>query len=205
MAVAAVAGEGACVCVRPPGATAASLHQDVLLPLPGSAHWLAPVLSRRSGAPEMASFCPPPAPFPSPPFWLYLICCHLRTREQAGAPSSSIIHGRLGRGALAGLPAPAPHRRPAQSRRGPRGVRRGGQRKRLSALAPQTLDTRGGKLFASPRRPPPTGRRPDQKSLAVRGKWGGLLCPPHTFIFIVAPQLMKVAALCPNIHTLQGI
>ena len=103
------------LCVCAPGATAASLHQDVLLPLPGSAHWLAPVLSQRSGALEMASFCPPPTPFPSPPFWLYLICCHLRTREQAGAPASSIMHGPPGRGALSGQPAPAPHRCPARS------------------------------------------------------------------------------------------
>ena len=130
-AAVAVAGEGArvrvrvcvcvCVCARA-GATAASLHQDVLLPLPGSAHWLAPVLSQRSlGALETASFCPPPTPFPSPPSWLYLICCHLRARERARAPASSIMHGQLSSWrCLACLPPPS---LPSPERKGWRGVR----------------------------------------------------------------------------------
>lgn len=155
-----------------PGATAASLHQDVLLPLPGSAHWLAPVLSQRSGALETASFCPPPAPFPSPPFWLYLICCHLRTREQARAPAASIMHGRLGHRALSGLPAPAPHRCPTQSRRGWRGVRQGGKRK-WPFLPKSWAPTEANSS------PPPEvpllqeGTQIRHLQPAVRGKWGG--------------------------------
>lgn len=52
-----------CVCVCAPRATAASLHQDALLPLAGSAHWLAwllrllcPLPPRRPHPPGFTSF-----------------------------------------------------------------------------------------------------------------------------------------------------
>lgn len=77
----------------------------------------------RSGALEMASFCPPPTPFPSPPSRLYLICCHLRTRERARAPVSSIMHGQLSSWALSGLPAPPPPSPPSPELKG---LQRGG-------------------------------------------------------------------------------
>lgn len=80
------------------------------------------------GALEMAPFGPPPTRFPSPPSWLCLICCHLRTREQARAPASSMMHGQL-RG-RSGRPAPAPE--PAGPERGVVGRRR----KRHSLLGP---------------------------------------------------------------------
>lgn len=92
-----------------PGATAASLHQDVLLPLPGSAHWLAPVLSQRSG-PGDDFLCPlPPLPIPTPLALPHLLS--FKDRERARVPSPPRVfhmHGRLRSRALSGLPPPLP-------------------------------------------------------------------------------------------------
>lgn len=54
-----------CVSVCAPQATAASLHQDALLPLAGSAHWLARLLSQRSAGDGF--LCPLPPRRPHPP------------------------------------------------------------------------------------------------------------------------------------------
>lgn len=93
----------------------------------------------RSGALEMASFCPPPTPFPSPPSWLYLICCHLRTRERARAPVSSIMHGQLSSWALSGLPAPPPPLPAQPSAEGAAEGWGGVHKEKKVALAVQTL------------------------------------------------------------------
>lgn len=114
-ALAAVAGEGAGVCARPEPLQHLCIKMCSSLSLAPLTGWL--LSSANARALEMTSSAPSP-PFPSPPSWLYLICCHLRT----GASQSARVfhmHGRLSSRALSGLPPPhpppLPRSHPAQS------------------------------------------------------------------------------------------
>lgn len=123
------------------------------------------------GGPGDGFLLPPSRPLPVPTL---LALPHLLSfKDQGASRGARVFHNAwAARPRGAGWPArPSPPSPPSPELKGPE--RGAAGRAKKAALAPQTLDTRGGKLFASPRCPPPTGRRPDQKSLAVRGKWGG--------------------------------
>lgn len=76
------------------------------------------------------------------------------------------------------------------------------------ALAPQTLDTRGGQLFASPRSPSLGCGKTSKSEISsllcgASGVEGILLCP--TLCSLLFPSLIKVTGLCQNSQTLEEI
>lgn len=188
-----------CVCARPEPLQHLCIKMCSSLSQAPLTGWLRSS-ANAWGALEMASFGPPPAPFPSPPSRLYLICCHLRSKERARAPASSIMHGQLSsERALSGLPAPPI---PAQPRA--EGVGEGwgaGGRESGLLLKPWRL---WSQTPCVPQKSLTRGRDANQNPQLSAGQvgWRGLCCLPYIFIFVVSLLKSNTGSLSkyPNIR-----